>query len=60
MVDKEIAGYGVINTLLETYTKAVNNSFNNHTHGTPSGPSSPPVAPYTSTNTAKSQNVKLS
>ena len=29
VVDKEIAGYGVINTLLETYTKAVNNSFNN-------------------------------
>ena len=28
VVDKEIAGYGVINTLLSTYTKAVNNSFN--------------------------------
>lgn len=27
VVDKEIAGYGVINTLLSTYTKAVNNSF---------------------------------
>ncbi|MFV0565053.1 MAG: dGTP triphosphohydrolase [Flavobacteriaceae bacterium] len=28
VVDKEIAGYGLINTLLSTYTKAVNNSFN--------------------------------
>ena len=29
VVDKEIAGYGVINTLLKTYTNTVNNSFNN-------------------------------
>jgi dGTPase len=29
VVDKEIAGYGVINTLLKTYTTAVNNCFNN-------------------------------
>lgn len=29
VVDKEIAGYGVINTLLKTYTNAVNNCFNN-------------------------------
>ena len=29
VVDKEIAGYGVINTLLDTYTTAVNNCFNN-------------------------------
>ena len=29
VVDKEIAGYGVINTLLNTYTHAINNSFNN-------------------------------
>ncbi|MFV9551607.1 dGTP triphosphohydrolase [Algibacter sp. PT7-4] len=29
VVDKEIAGYGVINTLLQTYTSAVNNCFNN-------------------------------
>ena len=28
VVDKEIAGYGVINTLLSTYAKAVNNNFN--------------------------------
>ncbi len=28
VVDKEIAGYGVINTLLSTYTTAVNNTFN--------------------------------
>ncbi|PWH84596.1 deoxyguanosinetriphosphate triphosphohydrolase [Algibacter marinivivus] len=29
VIDKEIAGYGVINMLLNTYTNAVNNSFNN-------------------------------
>ncbi|SHI75865.1 deoxyguanosinetriphosphate triphosphohydrolase [Algibacter luteus] len=29
VVDKEIAGYGVINALLKTYTTAVNNSYNN-------------------------------
>ncbi|AJR02935.1 dGTP triphosphohydrolase [Siansivirga zeaxanthinifaciens] len=28
VVDKEIAGYGVINTLLKTYTTAVNNTYN--------------------------------
>ncbi|KAB1069557.1 deoxyguanosinetriphosphate triphosphohydrolase [Tamlana haliotis] len=28
VIDKEIVGYGVINTLLNTYTTAVNNSFN--------------------------------
>lgn len=27
VVDKEIAGYGVLSTLLETYTEAVNNSY---------------------------------
>ncbi len=31
VVDKEIAGYGVINTLLNTYTSAINNAFNNTT-----------------------------
>lgn len=29
VIDKEIAGYGVLNTLLKTYTNAVNNCFNN-------------------------------
>ena len=29
VIDKEIAGYGVINTLLTTYTSAINNTFNN-------------------------------
>ena len=29
VIDKEIAGYGVINTLLNTYATAVNNGFNN-------------------------------
>jgi dGTPase len=29
VVDKEIAGYGVLNTLLNTYTNAVNNCYNN-------------------------------
>lgn len=30
VVDKEIAGYGVLSTLLETYTSAVNNCFDNN------------------------------
>lgn len=29
VIDKEIAGYGVINTLLKTYTNAINNCYNN-------------------------------
>jgi len=29
VVDKEIAGYGVLNTLLNTYTNAINNCYNN-------------------------------
>jgi dGTPase len=29
VVEKEIVGYGVINTLLNTYTNAINNCFNN-------------------------------
>ncbi|ALJ05303.1 dGTPase [Pseudalgibacter alginicilyticus] len=29
VIDKEIAGYGVINTLLDTYTQAANNCYNN-------------------------------
>lgn len=29
VIDKEILGYGVINTLLSTYTNAINNTFNN-------------------------------
>lgn len=29
VIDKEIAGYGVINTLLSTYIEAVNNCYNN-------------------------------
>jgi hypothetical protein len=37
----------------------VNNAFNSHTHGTPSGPSSPPMSPYTGINSAKSQSVVL-
>ena len=31
VIDKEIAGYGVINTLLDTYTNAINNHYNNTT-----------------------------
>ena len=29
VIDKEIAGYGVLNTLLNTYTNAINNCYNN-------------------------------
>lgn len=30
VIDKEIAGYGVLNTLLKTYTSAINNCYNNN------------------------------
>jgi hypothetical protein len=38
----------------------VNNAFNSHTHGTPAGPSSPPVTPFTNISQGKSKHVKLS
>jgi len=44
----------------EGFRDFVNNAYNNHTHGTPSGPSGPPTALYTGTSTAKSGHVKLS
>lgn len=44
----------------EVFRDFVNNSFNSHTHPTPSGPSSAPVAPFTGTSQGKSKNVKLS
>ncbi len=44
----------------EGFRDFVNSCFNSHTHGTPSGPSGPPMVPYTSTETAKSGHVKLS
>jgi hypothetical protein len=56
----ELNGTDGTGMFYEGFRDFVNNAFNNHTHGTPSGPSSPPVAPYTSSSTAKSQNVKLS
>lgn len=56
----ELNGTDGTGMFYEGFRDFVNNAFNNHVHGTPSGPSSPPTAPYTSTNTAKSQNVKLS
>ena len=46
--------------LYEGFRDFVNQGFNSHTHGTPAGPSSPPVKPFTSTNSAKSKKVKLS
>ncbi|MGA1226925.1 MAG: deoxyguanosinetriphosphate triphosphohydrolase [Tamlana sp.] len=30
VIDKEIAGFGVLNTLLKTYTSAINNCYNNN------------------------------
>jgi Type VI secretion system/phage-baseplate injector OB domain len=37
----------------------INNAYNSHTHGTPAGPSSPPVSPYTGIQSAKSKSVVL-
>jgi hypothetical protein len=45
--------------LYEGFRDFVNNAFNFHTHGTPSGPSSPPVSPYNSAQSAKSDSVRL-
>jgi len=47
-------------TLYEGLRDFVNNAYQNHVHGTPSGPSGPPAVPYMSINTAKSNHVKLS
>lgn len=44
----------------EVFRDFVNNSFNSHTHPTPSGPSSAPVAPFTGSSAGKSGHVKLS
>ena len=44
-------------TLWEGFNDMVS-VFNNHTHGTPSGPSSPPMTRYTQAQQAKSKNVK--
>lgn len=46
--------------LYEGFRDFVNNAYNSHTHGSPSGPTSPPVKPYTSSQSAKSESVKLS
>ena len=46
--------------LYEGFRDFVNQGFNSHTHGSPAGPTSPPVKPFTSTNSAKSKKVKLS
>lgn len=44
----------------EIFRDFINTNYNSHTHGTPSGPSSPPVAPFTNAAQGKSKNVKLS
>jgi len=52
-------GTGGTGMFYEGFRDFVNNAYNMHVHGTPSGPSSPPTSPYTSTSTAKSNHVKL-
>jgi uncharacterized protein involved in type VI secretion and phage assembly len=42
----------------ETFRDFVN-AYNKHTHGTPSGPSSPPVSGFTQASSGKSKKVKL-
>jgi len=46
--------------IYEGFRDFVNNAFNSHTHGSPAGPTSPPMKPYTATQSAKSESVKLS
>lgn len=56
----ELNGSDGTGMFYEGFRDFVNQSYNSHTHGTPSGPSSPPVAPFTNTAASESQNVKLS
>lgn len=60
--DKEIHlnGTGGSATIYEGFRDFVNKAYNSHTHGSPSGPTSPPTKPYSSTKSAKSEDVKLS
>lgn len=44
----------------EIFRDFVNQGFNQHIHGTPTGPSSPPTTPFTNASQGESQNVKLS
>ena len=37
----------------------INQSYNSHTHGSPAGPTTPPVSPFTNTNGMKSGIVRL-
>jgi hypothetical protein len=45
--------------LYEPLKEFINSVYNSHTHGTPSGPSSPPVSRYTQSQTMQSKSVKL-
>lgn len=44
----------------EIFRDFVNQSFNSHTHGSPAGPTSPPVVPFTNAKQGESKHVKLS
>lgn len=44
----------------EVFRDFVNQAFNSHTHGSPAGPTSPPVTPFTNAPQGKSKHVKLS
>lgn len=44
----------------EVFRDFVNQAYNGHTHGSPSGPTSPPVTPFTNAPQGQSKHVKLS
>lgn len=55
----KLNGDGNTAVLYEALRDFINQSYNSHTHGTPAGPSSPPMSPYTQSSSLKSQSVKL-
>lgn len=57
IVLKGESGTGVFYEMIRDF---VNQAYNSHTHGTPAGPSGPPVTPFTATSTGESKHVKLS
>ena len=55
----KLNGEGKSAVLYEALRDFINQAFNSHTHGSPAGPTSPPMKPYTSASSMKSANVKL-
>jgi hypothetical protein len=55
----ELNGNGFTAAMYEPIRDFINQSYNTHIHGTPSGPSSPPVVPFAQAELIKSKHTKL-